>query len=332
MQADSRFISIGINQVVVLILHPDNGNIFDMEPQAPIVLLIVSLLIGVVLQHIREIPDNASVVLNQYLIYAALPALALIHVPGIEISPELLFPMATSWIVYFGAVFFVHLLSDRIGWDRGTVGCIILTAGLGNIAFVGFPVIEALYGAQGLRIGLLVDQPGTFVAVSVFGVITASMYSKGPTRKRDIFRDVITFPPFIFFMIAVLMNVLNVQTGGVILGVLNQFAATLTPVALISVGLQLKFRMIGRSLKPLIAGLTYKLILAPLILYIIYVILLGGQGLVVTVSIMMAAMPPMVTGSILASTYGLNPRLASLMIGIGIPLSALTLAIWYRIL
>ncbi|WP_321540450.1 hypothetical protein [Flavobacterium piscinae] len=43
-------------------------------------------------------------------------------------------------------------------------------------------------------------------------------------------------------------------------------------------------------------------------------------------------MAPMITGAILASTYGLKPKLSSMMIGIGIPLSFLTLAFWYWIL
>ncbi len=43
------------------------------------------------------------------------------------------------------------------------------------------------------------------------------------------------------------------------------------------------------------------------------------------------AMAPMITGAILASSYGLKPKLSSMMIGFGIPLSFLTLAIWYYI-
>lgn len=40
----------------------------------------------------------------------------------------------------------------------------------------------------------------------------------------------------------------------------------------------------------------------------------------------------MITGAILASSYGLKPKLSSMMVGIGIPLSFITLAIWFWIL
>jgi predicted permease len=43
-------------------------------------------------------------------------------------------------------------------------------------------------------------------------------------------------------------------------------------------------------------------------------------------------MAPMITGSIVASQYGLKPKLSSMMVGIGIPLSFLTIGFWYWVL
>ena len=79
-------------------------------------------------------------------------------------------------------------------------------------------------------------------------------------------------------------------------------------------------------------GLFFKLILTPAIFFILYKILLHGKGLAVDVSIMEAAMAPMITGTILAATYGLKPKLSNMMVSVGIPLSFITLAFWYFIL
>jgi len=40
-------------------------------------------------------------------------------------------------------------------------------------------------------------------------------------------------------------------------------------------------------------------------------------------------MAPMVTAAIVASAYGLKPRFSSLMLSVGIPLSLITVLIWY---
>ena len=68
------------------------------------------------------------------------------------------------------------------------------------------------------------------------------------------------------------------------------------------------------------------------IFFLLYKILLKGKGIAVDVSVMESAMAPMITGAILASNYGLKPKLSSMMVGIGIPLSFITLAFWYFIL
>ncbi len=297
-----------------------------------IVLVLACLLIGYLLQRVKDFPDDAPAALNQFVIYISLPALALIHIPRIELELALLYPILTSWIVLFLSMLVIPPLSKVFNWDRETTGCLLLTAGFGNTAFIGLPVIEALYGSDALQIALMVDQPGSFVAITTFGIIIASIYSAGTTRKRLILKKILLFPPFITFIFALIMNVSGVQAEGVALGVLERFGATVIPLALISVGLQLQINMDRKHLLPLVYGLGYKLFVAPAFLYFLYVILFGGSGLMVEVSIMQAAMAPMIAGSILAMTFGLNPRLATLMVGFGVPLSFLTLACWYFLL
>lgn len=297
-----------------------------------LLLLIFCLILGAFLKRVKDFPENTPMVLNQFLIYISLPALALIYIPQITLSRDLLFPVATSWLVLGFALLLIPMIGRYFGWSRETIGCLLLTAGLGNTSFVGFPVIEALYGADGLKIALMVDQPGSFVAVSTAGIIIACTYSSSALRKRDIFRKVLLFPPFITFVLALGMNLAGIEARGAALYVLERLGATLAPIALTSVGMQLTFSLKREDLKPLISGLSYKLLLAPALLSALFIYVFGGSGLIVQVSIMEAAMAPMITGSILAIMYGLNPKLATQMVGIGVPLSFLTLYGWYHLL
>jgi len=52
----------------------------------------------------------------------------------------------------------------------------------------------------------------------------------------------------------------------------------------------------------------------------------------VDVAILEAAMAPMITGSILASAYGLKPKLSSMMLSVGIPVSFITVLFWHWII
>jgi len=290
------------------------------------------LLIGVLLQRVKTVPDDAHVTLNRYVIFVALPALVLINVPGITLELDVIFPVATAWIVFLTAVPVMLFIARRSGWSRKTTGSLILTAGLGNTAFLGYPVVEALYGADGVEVAVMVDQPGNFMVTSTLGIIVAGIFSSGEQRKRDIARSVLEFPPFIVFIGALILNLASVEPGGVIRDVLEKFSATLTPIALISIGMQLKFAGITEHIRPLALGLFYKMIAAPALIFVLYVLVFGREGLIIQVSVIQAAMPPMITGAIIASSYGLNGRLATLMAGVGVPVAAITLAAWYLIL
>ena len=80
------------------------------------------------------------------------------------------------------------------------------------------------------------------------------------------------------------------------------------------------------------AGLLYKLVLGPALIAVVFIFGLHAGGKVVQVTVFELAMGPMIGGSIVAMENGLDPRLVSLMVGLGIPLSLLTAAAWHYLL
>lgn len=297
-----------------------------------IILIFLCMFLGLLLQKVKDFPANSPKTLNQFVIYIALPALALFYIPKIELSVKLLYPLGIAWLGFLISYLFFTQLGNRLGWSRKLIGCLVLTTGLGNTSFIGFPVIEALFGKEGMATAIIVDQPGSFVVLATVAVIVASMYSSKTASFPAIAKKIFFFPPFIAFGIACLMNVFNFDFITEFQLVFQKLGNTVTPIALIAVGLQLKFDRESQHWQFLGLGLFFKLMITPAFFYILYVLILGQNSTMIKISIMEAAMAPMITASILASTYGLKPRLSSMMIGFGIPLSFLTLAFWYWIL
>lgn len=296
------------------------------------ILIVVFLITGLILQKVSFIPAKFATYLNNYLIYIVLPALALKYLPGVELKFELLLPIGSAWISFALSWIIFGSLGKYLKWSDGLTGCLIITAGLANTSFVGFPIVKALYGEEAVKIALLIDQAGSFIIVSSVAVVVASIYSVGKKRKRDVTKKILTFPPFIFFILAMAMNISSLETPTLILPVLDVVAATLTPIALTAVGLQVKISMASISSKYLWMGLAYKLVLIPLVIFVLYAFVFELKGMMLKVSVIEAAMAPMITGSIIAITHDLEPKLASLLVGVGIPLSFLTIAVWYFIL
>lgn len=297
-----------------------------------ILLLLICLTAGVLFRKSKILPENSHVILNNIVMYICLPALSLLYIPELKVSTNTIFPLASTYIVFFFSIIFFIIIGKIFKLEQKTIGTLILTAGLCNTSFVGFPVLIALFGEEGLKVGVLIDQAGSFVILATAGTIVASIYSHGKTDYKNIIKKIFVNPSFIAFITGFVMNLFNVRFEGVTEEILSKAGSPMAFLALISVGLQLRIKVSNLPYKELISGLTYKLILAPLAIFVIYFMILKGKGIDVQVSLIETAMPPMVMGSVLASSFNLNPRLANLMVGIGIPLSSITIAVWYLII
>ncbi|HDQ93463.1 MAG TPA: AEC family transporter [Synergistetes bacterium] len=295
-----------------------------------IILMIICFSLGIALRKSGRLPQATPAVLNSYIIHVALPALALLHIHGLEFSAGLIYPAAMAWLLFAGGYVFFRVLGKTAGFSAGTLGALFLTGGLGNTSFVGLPMIEAFYGREYLGIGILADQLGSFLVLSTIGIALAAAYSSGRTSWRDVARKVLLFPPFIAMVLAFALTPVTFPLW--LEGVLERIGGTLPPLALLSVGFQLRVGHIRERIRPLAAGLAYKLILGPALVAAVFVLLLGARGTEIQVTVFEAAMAPMITGSIVAAEHDLDPSLSALMVGVGIPLSFATLPLWWWIL
>lgn len=286
---------------------------------------------GIALQKVKAFPPNTHTALNQFVIHISLPGLALYYIPKIAINSSLLYPLGVSWISFTLSLAFFAGLGKIFNWPKKLTGCLILTGGLGNTSFVGFPIIEALYGKTGLETAIIVDQPGTFVVMATLGIIVAAAYSKGAVGGSAIIRKILLFPPFVAFFIGLMMNICGFDFIEDIGLVFQRLGSTVTPVALVAVGMQLKIDPKSKHYRFLAIGLFFKLMIMPALFVLLYKIILKSDGLMIDVSVVESAMAPMITAAILAASHGLKPRLAGMMIGVGIPLSFITVAFWYYI-
>lgn len=296
------------------------------------IIIFVCLFLGFALQYVKQVPKNTYKILNWIVIYICLPALALYYIPKIRWENKLLYSIGVAWIGFIVSYLLFSYLGRRNGWSRKLTGCLIICAGMSNTSFLGFPIIEALYGEEGLKTAIIVDQPGSFVVLSTLTVLVATVYSKASLNTVQIVKKIAFFPPFITFCIACLMNVFQIDFLEWIQLVFKSLGSAVSPLALLSVGLQLRFEKTSKHWGFLSLGLFYKLILMPAILFFLYVVILEQHSVAIQVAILEGAMAPMITGCILAATYGLKPRLCSMMIGFGIPISFVTLCFWYLVM
>jgi malate permease and related proteins len=261
-----------------------------------LLLLAACLALGALVARHAHPPLGLAQGLNWWVINIALPALILHLIPQLHFEWQFWFLVVSQWLVFAGAFVLFRFVGGRLGWSRRRIGGLTLVCGLGNTSFMGYPLLEALRGHEGLALGVIADQIGCFVALGIGGTLVAALYSGAEPHPREILRRIVLFPAFLALL------------AGSGVGMLG-----------------------GDQALPLALGLGWKLVVAPLSVLALGA-LAGVGGLTLTIGVMQAAMAPMISAAILADQHGLDPPLANNVLGAGILLSMVSVPLWSALL
>jgi predicted permease len=284
-----------------------------------LVLLLGCLLLGLLVKRFANPPPDLAPRLNWWVINIALPALVLELIPKVQMDPHLWFMPIAMWLVFLGGWGVMALAGSWLGWSRPRIGAAALSAGLGNTALVGFPLIEMLRQKEGLVLAAFADQLGCSIALAVGGITVAAIYGGGTPQPKVIVKRVLLFPPFLALVAGVIVGL----AGGwppLAEGVVARIGATLTPVALFSIGLNFTLKLSRERLGTASLALGWKLALAPAVIFALATVV-GAQGLVLAVTVLQAGMAPMASVPILCQQYGLETDVANAALGAGLAIS-----------
>lgn len=294
-------------------------------------LIVVCLGLGIALRLAGRLPENGHLALNAVIVNVGLPAFTFVSMRHLRFEPALALAVAMPWLVFtIGAAFF-SLVGRRLGLARPTIGALILTGALGNTSFVGLPMIETFFGRDAVKFGIVIDQLGSYLVLSTVGLFAAALFadriadsSGGDGRLAKLVR----FAPLQAMVAAVVLSPLPLPPW--IDTMLLRLGDMIAPLAMLSVGSQLRLGDLSAHWRALSLGLGFKLVLAPLLLAPLYLGLLPeSMREIARVTVFEAAMAPMIGAGVVAMQYKLDAPLVTLMLGIGIPLSLLTVPAWW---
>jgi malate permease and related proteins len=287
-----------------------------------LLLLVACMALGVLVARWAKPPTALAQSLNWWVLNVAFSALVLHLIPTLRFDWQFWFLIASMWLVFLGAWALFAARGRALHWTRARIGALTLVCGLGNTSFIGFPMVEALRGQESLKLALVADQLGCFIALAVGGPIVAAVYSGSSTQATTILRRVLLFPPFASLVIGVVASVLGGWPEAAD-AVFQRLGSTLVPIALFCVGLQFRLQFRAGQTAAIALSLAWKLALAPLLVWLAG-LAIGVSDTILTVAVLESAMAPMISAAILAEQNDLEPQLASTVLGIGIVLSLLT--------
>jgi len=268
-------------------------------------------------------PANFSQSLNLFVIYVSLPATILVQFPKITFNSSMLIPAVTPYFVLLLSIVIVRVFFKNE--PPNTKASLYLLMALGNTSFFGFPILEALVGSEALRYGIVYDQFGSFVILTIYGAVIVAIFSGDTLSVKQVGQKIISFPPFIFIFFALLFGELPKVT----LPYVELISKTLVPLAIISVGFSIQLRLDEqRSL--FFKFMAFKMLFIPLVVFGIFKTF-DISGVMGIATLLESAMPPMITAGAIAINAGFAPKLTASLVGYGIIVAFFSLSFLHYI-
>ncbi|ABC35961.1 membrane transport family protein [Burkholderia thailandensis E254] len=296
---------------------------------ASLILVLACLVAGAALARSKRLPANFPASLNYFVIQISLPALVLQHLHKIAFGADMLWLLATPAIVFAATAVLALAAGALLRLDKATVGCLTLVCGTSNTSIVGVPVVQALIGSAAVGHALVIDQ-ANFIVMCTAGLVAADLYAGSATSWRGVARQLAGYRPIQAMALALLLR--PVPFPPAVEDVLTALGATLTPIAMISVGASFSVRHARDAARNFLVGIGFKLLAVPAIVLACGLYVFSQRGVPLTVALVQATMPPMIIAGLIAIDKKLDPPLAGALMTLGVPASIAAAWLWRGVL
>jgi predicted permease len=213
-----------------------------------------------------------------------------------------------------------YLLGSLLELERPALIAILITTMFANTGNYGLPLVSFAFGEEALSYAGIYFVTTTFLFYTL-GVFIASL---GHMTLKEAALGLFRIPTMYAVLLAIVILALDVQIPGPIERAVDLAANGTIPLMLILLGVELTRVEFSGSLRAMQLSVGLRLLVAPFVALLLTG-LFGIEGFARQGSVTEAAMPSMVSSTVLATEYNLDSRLVTAIIFISTLLSPLTL-------
>lgn len=221
--------------------------------------------------------------------------------------------------VFFSAVLYKKQETNRQkSLKYGTI--------ISNSGFLGNPMVEGIYGSEGLLYAALFMLPVRIV----MWTIGIAVFLKG--RKEKLWKNVLTHPCIVAIYAGVIIMVCGIQFPTFVEKTIVGISGCNTPLSMMLIGMMLaEVKPKGLIDKTMVFYTAIRLLVIPAVVFAITVFL-PLDGMLRGITVIMAGMPAPITTALLSAKYGGDEKYATGMVFLSTILSLITLPLWCLVL
>ena len=227
-----------------------------MNPTNQVFLATLAVIaVGYCVKKLGYITEQDGKIISKLLMHTTFPALMFVSTVRIQFKADLLF------IPLFGLVFSSLML--LIAWfvfkkeENDMRGLMVMSAGGLNLGLFAFPIMQDIWGQEGLTFAILLDIGNTIVS---FGLVysiaqyfaaqraTSTPLTEG-SLKKTILKKILQSLPFQAMLLGLCINFLDIELPNVVLNFLDVLAKGNKPLGLLLLGIYLNFGLKKHEIK-----------------------------------------------------------------------------------
>jgi len=270
----------------------------------PVFLLIA---LGFALARARVFREGDDKPLNDYAYYVAFPCLIFLSLMSSRLDASYFGSAIASVLAMFACAALALIISRALHFSRLETGAVVSSSFLGNVAYMGFPVVTMALGAGALPIAAFVSAAYLLAALSL-GVFGLQYHSGARIDTKAALIKIILNPLLWGTVLGIIFSLSNLPLPSIATNILSMIAASTSPVALFALGVFLSGCCVRINLSRVLTLSALKLIIMPVLVFV-FARAYGLGGVPFRVAMLQAGMPLAVTNFVLAEQFGSDKNL-----------------------
>lgn len=266
--------------------------------------------IGYIVKKAKVMDEVMDKKLSSLILNTALPAMILGSVLTADELPgpiDILITMGLACASFAVMTALALLVTKLLGIHDGHKGVFRFMLTFGNVGFIGFPVLTAIFGSSALIYGSIFNLPFNFLVFTMGVWFIAQDSGRGAKVKMGL-KTFLT-PANIACLVAIVLTLANVHSVPVLGDAAETLGSFTTPGALLIIGSSLA----NLPVKGLIGGprlwiaSLVRLVVAPVVVWALFRMLPIDASLI-DIMVVLCAMPVATNGTMLCYQYGGDSR------------------------
>jgi len=273
--------------------------------------------------------DTAATVLTALVLDLTLPALTLDVLLRRALDRDLLRVLVPTTLAQAVALGAAWALGRALRWSPEVRGAALLSAGFANTAFVGFPLVGALWPhhPEAAQAALLIDTWNTTALLWTLGLSLAEAHGHPRTSTRPGWTEILLRPATLSVALGFALNLLGVRAPAAVAAVLGPLGQATSPLVFVTLGLRLDLGAIRARWRKVALVTFVRVGVAPAAA-LGACMLFGVRGVVGTVAVLQSGMASALVASLLIARAGCDAALGSASVMATLVASVVTLPVW----